>query len=87
MYLKSACLLLAFLVFPLTAHAQELAQDTPLPNVVMILVDDSALMDFGIYGGEAQTPILTHWPRAVRCLRNTVHRRSARRRGQCSWPG
>ena len=26
------------------------------PNVVVILVDDAALMDFGAYGGEAQTP-------------------------------
>ncbi len=26
------------------------------PNVVMILVDDSALMDFGAFGGEAHTP-------------------------------
>ena len=26
------------------------------PNVVVLLVDDAALMDFGIYGGEARTP-------------------------------
>ena len=26
------------------------------PNVVVILVDDAALMDFGAYGGEARTP-------------------------------
>ena len=26
------------------------------PNIVLILVDDSGLMDFGIYGGEARTP-------------------------------
>jgi arylsulfatase/uncharacterized sulfatase len=26
------------------------------PNIVLILVDDSALMDFGAYGGEANTP-------------------------------
>ena len=26
------------------------------PNVVLILVDDAALMDFGAYGGEARTP-------------------------------
>jgi len=55
-YLKSAYLLLASLVFPLTVHAQDLSQDNSLPNIVMILVDDSALMDFGVYGGEAQTP-------------------------------
>ncbi|MBI1394143.1 MAG: sulfatase-like hydrolase/transferase [Alphaproteobacteria bacterium] len=28
----------------------------PRPNVVVILVDDAAFMDFGIYGGEARTP-------------------------------
>ena len=26
------------------------------PNVVVLLVDDAALMDFGVYGGEARTP-------------------------------
>lgn len=26
------------------------------PNIVLILVDDAALMDFGAYGGEANTP-------------------------------
>lgn len=26
------------------------------PNIVLILVDDSGLMDFGVYGGEARTP-------------------------------
>ncbi|MDZ4869854.1 MAG: arylsulfatase [Alphaproteobacteria bacterium] len=32
--------------------------DAPVkrPNVVLILVDDAALMDFGAYGGEARTP-------------------------------
>ncbi len=34
-----------------------LAQEAPpRPNFVVILVDDAALMDFGIYGGEARTP-------------------------------
>ena len=28
------------------------------PNIVLILVDDSGLMDFGAYGGEAQTPTI-----------------------------
>ncbi len=28
----------------------------PRPNFVLILVDDAALMDFGVYGGEARTP-------------------------------
>jgi arylsulfatase/uncharacterized sulfatase len=26
------------------------------PNIVMVLVDDAALMDFGVFGGEASTP-------------------------------
>ncbi|HRD29826.1 MAG TPA: sulfatase-like hydrolase/transferase, partial [Caulobacter sp.] len=26
------------------------------PNIVMIVVDDAALMDFGAFGGEARTP-------------------------------
>ncbi|MDJ0920060.1 MAG: arylsulfatase [Henriciella sp.] len=34
------------------AHAQDVTQ----PNFVIILVDDAALMDFGVYGGEARTP-------------------------------
>jgi arylsulfatase A-like enzyme len=54
-HLKSVFLLLALLVFSANAHAQDLSQETSSPNVVMILVDDSALMDFGVYGGEAQT--------------------------------
>lgn len=37
----------------LSAHAQEVV---PRPNIVVILVDDAALMDFGVYGGEARTP-------------------------------
>lgn len=30
--------------------------DTDQPNIVLVLVDDAALMDFGAYGGEARTP-------------------------------
>lgn len=33
------------------AHAQ-----SARPNFMVILVDDAALMDFGVYGGEAETP-------------------------------
>lgn len=38
--------------------ANQLLADTltPRPNIVLILVDDAALMDFGAYGGEASTP-------------------------------
>lgn len=53
MRLKSSFIIvLAALIFPLTGAAQ----DPSPPNVVIILVDDSALMDFGVYGGEAETP-------------------------------
>lgn len=35
-------------------------QETPAiarrPNIILILVDDAAFMDFGVYGGEAHTP-------------------------------
>lgn len=53
MRLKSSfMILLAAMMFPLSG----VAQDKSSPNVVIILVDDSALMDFGVYGGEAATP-------------------------------
>lgn len=52
MHLKSIFLVVALLLCPATIQAQ----DASSPNIVMILVDDSALMDFGVYGGEAQTP-------------------------------
>lgn len=52
MHFISVYVLLALLAFPTIGHAQ----DRPAPNIVMILVDDSALMDFSVYGGEAQTP-------------------------------
>lgn len=37
---------------PLTSQAQP----ADPPNIVVMLVDDAALMDFGVYGGEAETP-------------------------------
>ena len=40
---------------PLAAGAPA-APGRELPNFVVILVDDAALMDFGAYGGEARTP-------------------------------
>jgi arylsulfatase/uncharacterized sulfatase len=47
------CLLLGLTLFGVfTAQAQ----DPDRPNVVIILIDDAALMDIGIYGGEARTP-------------------------------
>jgi len=44
--------ILVALLFPFLGYAQ----DPDKPNIVMIMVDDSALMDFGVYGGEAETP-------------------------------
>jgi len=52
-----------FLLFPffccvLNLSAQAPTGDTIIgpPNIVLILVDDAALMDFGCFGGEAFTP-------------------------------
>lgn len=42
--------------FAASAVATSTAQSTEKPNIVIILVDDAALMDFGAYGGEARTP-------------------------------
>lgn len=43
------------LVFTLSAEAQT-EPAAKQPNIVMIMIDDAALMDLGVYGGEAQTP-------------------------------
>lgn len=43
-------------IYPATASAQETEESVPRPNIVVILADDVALMDFGAYGGEARTP-------------------------------
>ena len=57
---RSLMAVLALILSPalqLTAAAQ--TADTPVPgkpNMVIMLVDDAALMDFGVYGGEARTP-------------------------------
>lgn len=45
----------ALLVAPFTSGLNAEAQ-APRPNIVVILADDIALMDFGAYGGEARTP-------------------------------
>jgi len=39
-----------------SAHGQNDAVPAKKPNVVLILIDDSSLMDLGVFGGEAQTP-------------------------------
>ncbi len=40
------------------------AQSDSPPNIVLILVDDAGLMDFGAFGGEAQTPHIDSLARA-----------------------
>lgn len=40
----------------LAMGGKPVAADAGPPNIVLILADDVALMDFGAYGGEAQTP-------------------------------
>lgn len=47
--------ILPFLFGLLFSQLQAQSTQKP-PNIVLILADDLALMDFGIYGGEAQTP-------------------------------
>ncbi len=55
MKLNSFVIAMVSLAFPtFTFSSSALADDRP--NVVVILADDVALMDFGAYGGEAQTP-------------------------------
>jgi arylsulfatase A-like enzyme len=43
---------LCFICFSIQASPEETTQ----PNIVLILVDDAGLMDFGGFGGEARTP-------------------------------
>ena len=55
-FFNRLCLIALFL---LGLSAASFAQgDTAItkPNIVIFLVDDSGLMDFGVYGGEARTP-------------------------------
>lgn len=53
-YLRNStwCLLAALLLTTRTWGS-----DTP-PNIVLMVVDDAALMDFGAFGGEAKTPTI-----------------------------
>ncbi|MEO1405631.1 MAG: arylsulfatase [Pseudomonadota bacterium] len=51
--IKLSTLILAIMLCaPTIAQAPNSVQ----PNIVIVLVDDAALMDFGVYGGEAHTP-------------------------------
>jgi arylsulfatase/uncharacterized sulfatase len=49
-------LLTWLLLGALTSHASDSADQGRKPNVVLILIDDAALMDLGAFGGEARTP-------------------------------
>lgn len=55
-YLRSLC---ALTLLTLWVNSPLIGQNDSVnakPNVVLILVDDSGLMDFGAFGGEARTP-------------------------------
>lgn len=49
-------LILLTLTLSINAFGQNDSLNSSKPNIVLILVDDSGLMDFGAYGGEARTP-------------------------------
>lgn len=53
---KAAVLAALALANLLPAEAQDAAAPPKRPNIILILVDDAAFMDFGVYGGEARTP-------------------------------
>lgn len=55
--LKVNLLLISFFFASIVSAQDSLTtKNTEAPNIVLILVDDAALMDFGAYGGEAATP-------------------------------
>ena len=53
---KSTFILLFFLFLNWNLLPAQDSLKNISPNIVLILVDDAALMDFGCYGGEANTP-------------------------------
>lgn len=54
--LRLAAATLALLAAPASAQPEPTQPVTKKPNIVVILVDDAAFMDFGAFGGEARTP-------------------------------
>lgn len=56
--LRLACLLLPLLAGLSPGLAQEPAERRRPPNIILILADDAAFMDFGAFGGEAKTPVI-----------------------------
>ena len=57
--MRYLCTLIFTLLLPLELISSEQPKDSPLPNFVLIVVDDAGLMDFGGYGGEVSTPHIT----------------------------
>jgi arylsulfatase A-like enzyme len=51
-------LLLATLLFSLSAHHLRAAESFDQPNIVLIMADDMGYSDLGCYGGEIETPNL-----------------------------
>ena len=54
----AASLLAASAMPGLAQDGDSAAPDAARPNVVLVLVDDAAFMDFGVFGGEARTPTI-----------------------------
>ncbi len=79
MFRTAAALLIAAIVSgtPALAQAQETPETPSKPNFVVMLIDDAAFMDLGVYGGEARTPnidalaargaLLTHYYTSPLC--------------------
>ena len=57
--MKKSILTIFSCVLVATLFAQDVVKKDSTnqrPNIVLLLADDTALMDFGAYGGEASTP-------------------------------
>ena len=67
---KSTLLFFPILILTWNLLTAQDSLSTTLPNIVLILVDDAALMDFGCYGGEAQTPNIDRLAKAGTMLLN-----------------
>lgn len=65
-----AALALTLACMPAQAQPVEAPKATRKPNIVVILVDDAALMDFGAFGGEAHTPNIDRLAAAGAMLTN-----------------
>lgn len=89
MFRTAAALLIAAIVSgtPALAQAQETPETPSKPNFVVMLIDDAAFMDLGVYGGEARTPnidalaargaLLTHYYTSPLCFDPRSGRRDA----------